>query len=111
MYNLLYVLVTIGFPGGKDKLVNGDLLGAIVYPYVVSFGGTWFYGVMMGLFAFSLWIKSGSLALPVTLGLIVVGVAIDVAGATNRIPGEIVNGAYIIGGTVLGILLYKLLRG
>jgi len=96
------ILVLIS--SGIQKFVNGDLLGALVDPYISTMG-FWFYGILAGTLAISIYLKSGQIALPITLGLIVFGYLL------TSLPPEIQGLAYVLTAVAGAGVLYRVFKG
>ena len=89
---------------GYNKLVRGDLLGAVQEPYLVTMG-FWFYAIIMGTVMIALYLKSGQIALPMTLGLIALGIIIQ------YMPAEVIGVSYIISAVAITAILYRVFHG
>ena len=106
MINILEIIVavSVGFPSAKVKLLDGDIQGAILQPFIETMG-FWFYALMLGTMAISIYLKSGSITMPLTIGFLILGVAI------NMLPEQVVGAAYVISSIGMAGILYKVFKG
>jgi len=89
---------------GYDKLMQGDVLGAVLDPYIITMG-FWFYALMLGSMLIGIYLKTGQLVLPVVMGLLALGVVI------SFMPPEVAGVAYIASSVAIAAVMYKVFKG
>lgn len=89
---------------GYDKLIQGDVLGAVLDPFIITMG-FWFYALMLGSMLIGIYFKTGQLVLPVVAGLLALGVVI------SFMPPEVAGVAYIASSVAIAAVMYRVFKG